>query len=99
MDVTGIAPIRGAYTLALTSPADGQISGQGVLRVEQRRIPVKARGTIVGGKVALTLIGGKTVLKATNGQFNSLGFTAAKWTAQGFGALRKGRNLKINLAR
>jgi hypothetical protein len=97
--VSGIAPIRADFTLALSSPADGQIAGAGVLRAGTQQLRVTARGRIVGGKLALTLTAGKATLKLSGGTFTSQGFVAAKWTAQGFGALRKGRNLPFKLAR
>jgi hypothetical protein len=97
--VPGIAPIRAEFTLALSSPSDGQIAGRGTLRVGPQQLPVQATGRIANGQAALTLKAGKSTLKLSRGVFNSQGFTAAKWTAQGFGALRKGRNLPVTLVR
>ena len=96
--VGGIGPILANYDLALSSSGNGRITGNGTLTVGQKMILVTARGGVTRGKVALTIKGEKTFLKTKAGEFTDAGFIAKKWSAQGFGALAKGRGLEIALA-
>jgi hypothetical protein len=95
IEVGGIGSILGKYSLSLTSVPNGRITGSGTLKVGLTAVPVTVTGSVVRGKVSLTVKGGATFLKMKNGAFSGPGFTAQKWSAQGFGALVSGRALPV----
>jgi hypothetical protein len=94
--VTDTAPIRAEYALALTVGANGAISGPGTVVAARQQVVLTVTGRVAkNGVVNLTLKGPKVFLKTKTGSADAAGITAAKWTAQGFGALIKGRNLVL----
>jgi hypothetical protein len=94
--VTDTAPIRAEYALALTVGANGTISGPGTLVAARQQVVLTVTGRVAkDGIVTLTLKGQKVFLKTKTGAADATSIAAAKWTAQGFGALINGRHLVL----
>jgi hypothetical protein len=95
-DVTATGAVRPEYVLSLAFAPNGTISGPGTLFAARQQVALTTRGRVAGnGKVVLTIKGPKVFLKTTSGRIDGAGITAAKWTAQGFGSLIKGVNLRL----
>jgi hypothetical protein len=95
-DVTATGPVLPRYVLSLAVAPNGAITGPGTLFAARQQVALTTRGRVANnGKVTLTIKGPKVFLKTTSGKIDGAGITAAKWTAQGFGALTKGMNLRL----
>lgn len=95
LEVTGVGPIRAIYEVTLASAGSGAVTGTGTVTVARTAVPVTAKGRVAKGKGTLALTGGKTFLRTSTGALEGVNFTAAKWTAQGFGALLAGRHFTL----
>jgi hypothetical protein len=95
VDVTGVGAIKADYALSLLVAANGRIFGAGTATVGRTQIAVATMGSFLNGKGSIAITGEKTFLRSSSLQLDATGFTAVKWTAQGFGALTPGVKLQV----